>query len=144
MEAEYLPSDVLMNALVQVGVVSDPETNPSGEWPCTTNFLPDQPDYAVALTDTTGRREGRTSRRVIHHPGVQIRIRGIDTKRTKLRAAKIKNALDNIFRASVTLDGQEFLINSAQHFGIIAAGTEEDGRRRTSFTINAILNITEV
>lgn len=132
-----LPSEVIYQALIDLGLGEES----SGDWTTFIGFLPDLPDKAICVYDTVGGDDGRvmiSGERIIH-PGIQIRVRGVDYKTTYEKIDEIAKALDGVVRLTVAPSSEDTytLHNVSRKSPIIPAGVDEmDARRRHHFTIN--------
>ncbi len=135
-------ADVVRELLTNLGIGAE---GPSGPWPVFVGFLPDRPDNAVCIYDTAGKLDGRIMRsgEQVEHPGIQVRVRGLEYVETREKTEEIARALDAQVRTAITVaPSQNHIIhNISRSGGIIPIGMEETDRRRYSFTINAMTTI---
>ena len=140
MTTTHSAADILLAHLIALGLASDPEENE--EWPGYFGMESDDGNHALSVMDTTPVADGRLmDGSVVDHPGVQIRIRSVEGYRHgNAKAKAVKDAVDQIVRASVSLEGSNYLIqNVSRRPGPLYLGL--DGRNRHIFTINAVLTI---
>jgi hypothetical protein len=145
----HSPAQILNRYLIAAGALKLP-TDPlaATDWPGQYGALPDAPDNAIAIYNTGGTHDGRIMRggRVIEHPGVNIRVRaggaGADAT-AYAKARSIANLLDAIQNAPVAIDGVNYTINAVSRPTPIIAMGQEEGGRRISYSINALLTVTE-
>ena len=137
------PARVLRDVLVGEGVVAAPAEG--AVWPAYVASEPDGagvPDNVVTVYDTAANSDGRTQNDGVHneHYGCQIRIRSADHPTGWSKAASIRDALDQIYKDSVTVDGVTYTIHSvSRRGGVLSLGRADTGTRRRLFTINVIL-----
>lgn len=140
------PSEVIYQLLIDLGLgVADV----SGTWPVFISFMPDEPDEAIGVFDVVGRMDGRiqSTGEQIDHPGIQIRVRGKDYASTWTKANAIALAMDEQKRTEVEVEsGVFYLLHNFSRLGsIVPLGIDElGGRRRHSFTVNAVLTLSLV
>lgn len=137
------PADVIRQMLVDLELASD---QPDVDWFAYTGFLPDNPNSALCVYDTSGRKDGRLMKtgEQITHPGIQIVIRGLDYLPTRGRAQDIALALDAQRKTVVAIESTgSYIVHNVSRTGdIISLGMEMEGdRRRHMFTINAMVTI---
>lgn len=141
-------ADIVRLLLLQLGYG---EENQSSNWAVFVGFVPDDPDNAIVVFDTAGMPDGRlmTTGERIEHPGIQIRVRGLEYAVTRNRAEAIALALDAQHNAEIDLDEESvsasYIVQNITRTGMIMPlGAEESDRRRFHFTINAILTLRKV
>jgi len=140
---EHSGANVLIPILVATGLVNLPNTN--RPWPVYLNFAPDQPDDIVTVYDVEGIDDGREMRggQVIKHPGVQLRIRSRLYPTGSNKGFRLRDALDAILNASVTVETKNYKVSSVQRTSdVLALGLEENGSRQL-FTINGLITYGE-
>lgn len=138
------PAEVIHQLLIDLdlGVFS----GDSGDWQAFVSFLPEEPHDAICVFDTAGVLDGRvmaTGEKIVH-PGIQIRIRGIDYRQTYKQAHDIALALDIQRRISVAVSSAGIYVvhNISRTSDIVPLGVEMVGDlRRYNFTINAIVTL---
>lgn len=148
MSVEHTAARVLTQYLIGTGVVSAPNTNKV--WPAFYNRMPENPDNAVAIYDTTGRMDGREmpTKRVASHPGIQVRIRAKSYDVAAEQGFAIVRKLDEILRATVTITetgqpNKQYLLNNVQRTSdLIPIGREESGMREL-ITVNGVITYSE-
>jgi len=142
-EAQF-PSGTWSHGPQGVGLGSFSAAYDTYEWPAFISFMPEElPDQAICVYDTAGTSDGRimSTGEKIEHPGIQIRVRGIDYPVVWAKANEIALALDAQNNVEVeTESGLVFLVQNISRTGaIVPLGLETNGpRRRHNFTINAI------
>jgi len=118
----------------------------SGDWQIFIGFLPEEPEEAICVYDTAGIMDGRimvTGEKIVH-PGIQIRIRGTDYRRTFAKVQDIAISFDIQRRISVAVSSAGlYVVHNVSRTGdILPLGVEEKGsQRRYHFTINAIVTL---
>lgn len=142
------PALVIRRWLIDSGLAPDSGSAP---WAPFAAFLPDNPDTAIGIYDTTGVLQGRimATGEQIEKPGVQVRVRSADYKAAYAKADEIRLRMDSLLPiVSVVLPGagEEWqLSNIARTASITYLGIEESGdRKRHNLTINATLTIKKI
>lgn len=141
----HTPADVLAEALAQAGTVVRPDAVPAGQtptWPVYVGHLPDSPDNAVAVYDTSGTPDGRIMKtgETIRHPGFQVRTRARTHQEAYQKLLQIAEAIDAIRRLVVALDGTGYTIAAATRTGdLLPLGQEPDSKKRDGFTLNGTI-----
>ena len=122
-------------------------SNNSNEWPIYVGFLPDAPNDAICIYDTAGRMDGRVmgSGEQIEHPGIQVRVRGVNYLETQTKATAIAFYLDGLNHVVVEVESDTVFVvqNVSRAGGILSVGVEESDKRRHHFTINATVTLRE-
>ena len=136
-------ADVIRQMLVNFNLATE-----SGVWRAFTAFLPEDPDSAICVYDTAGRKDGRITAtgEQITHPGIQIIVRGRDYLLTHTRTQDIALALDAQVKTVVAVPGVgSYIVHNVSRTGdIMPLGMEMEGdRRRHFFAINALVTIEE-
>jgi hypothetical protein len=108
---------------------------------------PDSPDDCVTVTETTGRRDGRTMTdgEVIEHPGIQVEVRAADHNAGFLKAKQIATYCDEqVSNSGVTFEGKHYNIINISRVGVVMSiGRESPESRRELFTFNAMVTLTQ-
>jgi len=135
------PADVIRQLLLDLDLGTD-----EGDWTVFVSFLPDVPDIALCVYDTSGKMDGRIMKtgEQIEHPGIQIMVRGTDHPTTWQKAKDITDSLDQVRRSLVALDSESSYIlhNVSRSGAIVPLGVETEGsKRRHLFSINATVTI---
>jgi len=143
---QHSPAHILHQAFIDDAVGVDPSTD--ADWQAFINALPDDDSFrhnALCVRDTTGILDGRIqgTGETVEHPGIQIRIRGVDFETARAKAASIATVVDGWIRKAVTVGGTNYTIQAFTRTGaILALGNEEQDRhRRSHFTVNGIVTI---
>jgi hypothetical protein len=127
------------------------DENASTQWKVFLGSMPDAPDDALCVYETTPMSDGRLMRggRTINHPGVQIKARGtsyLDTFR-KLEACRLQ--MQFAAKPQVTLEDSTYILHNLSPQGDILALGQEHGAeqgttgtaRRWLFTLNLLCTI---
>lgn len=136
--AEILRADLIVGG---IGVLFSKATGPAS-WPIYTTHMPDNPDNALCVYDTGGRREGRVMRtgESVGKPGWQISARAEVFRVGMAKANVIAAYLDSILRNTVSVDGVSYLIQAVKQTSmVLSIGQEPDGKRRNLFTLNGTI-----
>lgn len=139
------PAELIYQLLIAEGLI---ETSGTG-FRASVSFMPDTPDSFVTVYDTAGKFDGRimASGEQVEHPGIQIRVRGIDYPTTWAKANEIAKSLDAQRNSTVSFSSTDrFRLRNVTRTGpILPMGVEEVGeRRRFNLTINATLTYEQV
>jgi len=142
----HSPAEVLRAALVAAGVGSLPSDDAA--WPIYVGHMPDTPDSAICVYDTSGRSEGRimSTGETIIKPGFQIRTRAKAHTDGYVKAHAAGVACDGFRNTDIALGGGAGyrLISVSRIGGIASLGVEPEGNRRVGFTLNGTLTYREV
>lgn len=141
----HSPADVLRSLLVALGLAAYPPATP---WPAFLGLQPDQPDDALTLTDTPGRKLGRRHHdgRVLEYPGVQVLVRSSDHATGWAKAAAVESALDeSVYDTAVAVGASSYLVHSVTRTSkAVFNGKETLRTARTVFTLNVLLDLRQV
>lgn len=140
------PAELLRSALVAAAVGADPESGPNPTWPVFVSHLPSNPDNAICVYDTSGKRDGRImTGPSISKPGWQVRIRAVDYRTAAGKMKEIQRALDAISQFALTLDGDSYVIEAVTQTGTpLSLGQEPDASRRDGITLNGTVTYKEI
>jgi len=110
------------------------------------SFLPDDPDNAIAIFDTSGRLDGRLMRtgEQIEHYGIQIQVRGRDYVEAWRLANTIATYLDSLRKEVVVTEaGDAYILHNVSRSGaVIPIGVETvNTRLRRLFSINMTVTL---
>lgn len=139
------PADRLREALVQGTVGARPGVGAT--WPVFVGHLPDAPDSAICVYNTTGIRQGRLMRTGEGQvkPGWQVRVRAKTGPEAWAKVAEVQRFLDTVRRLVVVVGGLHFRIDSITQTGTaLALGQETDAARRENVTINGTITSKEI
>ena len=134
------PAELLRASIIAGEFGTDPTDEE--EWPVFVGHMPDEPDNAVCVYDTTGIMNGRiqSTGESIRHPGWQVRVRSSAHPTGYAKIASIRNHIDSIHREGIELSPYSYTIYAATLTGgVQALGQEAEVTRRDNFTINGIL-----
>ncbi len=143
------PAQIIRRILIAMGNVPESQT---ADWSPFYSFMPDKPDSALVVYDTAGTVDGRLMRggEKIEHPGIQVRVRGINYVDTWNKAKEIASMFDGFeprtiveMPATSAQDAESWLIQNISRQGtVLNMGMETaNDRRWFNFTINAILTL---
>jgi len=141
------PAEVIRQALVNQSLGVMPSTTQGDDWPAFVGHLPQTPDNAFCVYDTSGRRDGRlmSTGENIDHQGWQIRVRAKDHQTAYAKIKAIVDYLSTIWRSEVDIGSSSFMIHAVSKTGtVIAIGQEQDARRRCEFTLNGTITLSIV
>lgn len=129
-------------------VTGTPTTpNLTSGWPIYVGHLPDKPDNAICIYDTSGVADGRDMRseETITHPGWQVRVRATDYGAAQAKMKEVQKFLDTIRRTAVTIDGDDYRLEAVRQTGTpLALGQEQKAQRRDTITLNGTLTMKEL
>jgi len=144
-EFEIAPAEIVANVLTDgLGTSGTSYTYYIEDWPLFISFMPDAVDNCVAIYDTMGTKDARSSRDqiMVSPQGLQITVRGTDYETTRDLAQSIENYCAAILRNEILIDADYYKIQSlAQSTPIYPLGYEVGGKRRFIFTINFLGSI---
>jgi hypothetical protein len=142
---KHSPADVLRQALVDLGLATDP---PSATWPASVDVEPDRPDNCITVYDTAARPDTRSAidGRQSEHYGIQVRVRAGTYAEGWEKASTLYNALARtLSQQVVNLDGTPYLIECASHLGgVLPLRRARREDRRVLFVINFLIVLYEI
>lgn len=124
------PADVIRYLLIAEGLGTLPGAG--GAWPIFVGEEPSTPDNAVTLTDKDGKGDGRDSvtGQQWEHPGVEVKIRGIDHPTAYAKAAALALAIDqSIYQEAITVGGDAWIVQQISRSPIVGRGRESVSSR---------------
>lgn len=137
------PAQIMAQLLVDLGVASGP--GGAGAWPVFTTNMPDRPDNAIQVKNTTGSDEsdqfaaGDTDQ----HWGVQIMVRAADDRTAGVKAQAVRRALRAVNQRGVTPttatqgSGARYTVPAVNEGGPpLALGTDRTASNRVLYTLN--------
>ena len=137
-------NDVLRRLLVNNGQGTLPSA--AGSWPIGVE-RPDSPDDCVTITETTGRRDGRTMSdgEVVEHPGIQIEVRAANHNTGWTKAKALATYCDeSICNSVITFESKTYnIINVSRVGSVMSLGRETPESARELFTFNAMVTIVQ-
>jgi hypothetical protein len=140
----HTPARIIAQLLIDAEKATDPTLRKN--WPAFYGKLPDNPDIAIAVYNSTPVADGRNQRtgeKLFHH-GIQVRVRADDSELSGVKCSEIGEYFDTVARDSVTLDSNVYRIdNISRTSGPIALG-QETGRSRFSSTLNALITLVDI
>jgi len=140
MSHAHTPAEVLRASFVAAGLGVLRSQQEAGAWPIYVGHMPDDPDAAVCLYDTSGRMDGRVPDETITKPGFQLRVRAGDHRTAYTRIQALQQHLDTIYRRTVAVGGDSYIIQAVRQTStVLALGREPGGERRTLFTLNGTI-----
>lgn len=112
-------------------------------WPIFVGILPDAPDNAITIYDTTGSMDGRHMRtgQQIEHYGLQVRVRAETYDLAWRKADEILRICDRTKRNAVTVDGDTYTIQNIDRSTQLIDLGEEKERLRRNIVFNALVTI---
>lgn len=114
-------------------------------WPVFYSVMPNAPDNAISVHDTTGRMQGRdhNSGEMTEKYGFQVRVRCGSRSTGDTKAQAIGYALDTgVNRTSVTVGSDTYLVQSITRTTPVLSIGLEQGSRNRLWTLNAVASIT--
>lgn len=134
----HAPSMIVAQLMIDQGLGCVPGTS-GGVWPIYDGSLPDEPDYAICVYDTSGDLDARmmVSGRWNEHYGINLRLRALSAPAGVAKMASIVLALDTLQSpTNVLLDGTSYTVYSlSRKSGPFNNGPEPESGRRI-FTVN--------
>jgi len=146
------PADVLAQALIDAGGGS----SPGGSWPIFVWQEVDSPDNCITLYDTVGTVQGRiqSGGEVIEHPGVQIKVRSSSSALANEKIRHLQYIVDEVIRQTIVhvsdpvgtgTEVSSYLIHAVSRSGtILSLGKEVSATKRTIFTLNVTISLTQL
>lgn len=144
------PSELIRQMIVQAEFGTEP-TESGQDWHAFTSFLPELPDNAICVYDTSGKFDGREMREgtQIEHEGIMVWVRSTSYAQGWVKANAIAKMFDILNNALVTYDPDDesapeyYRIQNISRTGPIQPlGVDEIGsKRRHEFSINALLTV---
>lgn len=140
--ARVSQAQILRSCLIDLGLVSYPNTGKPYLPPCFVGGIPNQPDPLVSIMDTPGVMFGRDVRTgaSVTHAGIKIVVRSTEFLNGYPIVSAISDALDQSMQPFVTRlpeDGSiHYVQNVIRSTPIIDLG-EEVGTKRRMWSVNA-------
>jgi hypothetical protein len=140
------PAKILKEYLVQNDIEDMTDPADGLAWPLYVGYMPDgskvKTDVA-SVYDTPGIKDGREmSGEVAEFYGIQIKVRSRDYVEGFKKIQSLAASTEQIFRAPVTVDGDNYLLQNVSRQGpVIPLGVEKGTGGRRLFTINLLLTI---
>jgi len=138
------PAAILANYLTGLALMTVPSVE--GSWPLYISHMPDQPDLAGAIYNTTPIKDGRAMQGggIIQHYGVQIIIRSKDEETGWDKCNILTGQLSSIHNAETILNGDTYTIHNISIMGgVNSLGMEPGTKRRYVFTMNFLTSISK-
>lgn len=113
------------------------------DWPAFVDHLPEKPNQAVSVRNTSGILEGRNQQtgETFEKPGVQVRVRANDPAAAYHKIKELMTNIDAVRRATLTMeDGDYILIAVNRTSSPLSIGP--DAQNRWGYTINALVTYT--
>lgn len=112
-------------------------------WQGVVSNSPHTKEKSVTLLDTTPFTEGRSQRtgHTFTHPGAQVVIRCNNYNTGYVKAAALKDFLERIFHAAVSIDAQTYRIDSVGVAGDIVPFGPDPDTRQDLFSLNMLATI---
>lgn len=144
--SSHSPAHILRQLLIDDLTVGDHQAS---DWASVVSNLPDDdslPDNSVGFYNTGGILDGRLmgTGKVVHHPGVMIRVRSDSDPTAYDKADTIYSRLGTIKREQVTIATETYRIESITVTTDIVFIGESENRARTSYTIDMIMSVTKL
>jgi len=141
---DYSPARVLLSALadLSLGAIG------ASQWALYAAFMPDRPDDAISLYNTTGLTQGRIqiNGETQEQHGIQVRIRSATEEAGWAKARAIAVALDTSIRETeVSVASDAFILHSTNRTSdVISLGLESPTTKRRLYTINVTASIRQL
>jgi hypothetical protein len=131
------PAAIFGAALVEAGVVSS--YGFGSDWPIFISFIPDEPDNAVVIFDTTPVNERRVHQGSFRRQyGLQLLIRAENAVDGRTKAGELYEEIITIRNRDLTVNGDDYRIKSAHYTTGIIHIPQLDDRRRHFFSMNML------
>lgn len=143
----HSPAEAIREVLVSLGVGTDPTLG--NAWPVYVGDVPDTPDQALVVNQTSSILEGRTQTdgETQQHYGIITTIRANDYRTGYTKGNAVASAFDSsIDNTTVTVVSTSYLIEavSIRAGGLLYIGVEPEARGRNLFTVNAIVSLYQI
>jgi len=138
------PASVIANYVTGLALMTVPSA--SGDWPLYISNLPDRPDSAGVVFNTTPVKDGRAMQGggIVQHYGVQITIRSLDEEIGWDKCNILAGQLAAVHNAETILNGDTYIIHNVTIVGgVNSLGIEPGTKRRRVFTMNFLTDISK-
>ena len=131
----------VMAALIIDGLELASSPADGEEWPLFIGFMPQNQSSALAIYNTPGTIDGRSSdNTVVQHYGIQVRVNDRDYETGYSKLSGVLSSMDQIKSANVERDSVNYnVVSITRTSAIIPLGLDE--KRIFSFTSNVIVAI---
>ena len=139
------PASIIASHLMDESILSLPSLE--ADWPLYISHLPDVPDVAVGIYNTTPIKDGRNmdDGSIMQHYGVEIVLRCRSEEAGWDKCNEILTQLCAVHNAETLLGAANYRIHNVSVIGGINALGEEPGtKRRKLFTMNFITAINKL
>lgn len=122
----HTESEVIRQWLLDEGLGNDTT------WQVKMENVPNEPVQLIGIVTTSALKQGRLMRtgEVIQKPRLEIQIRTQLFKTGKLKSVEIEQAIDSLYKASVTVGGSLYTIqNITRDSGFVSLGTDLSDKR---------------
>ena len=144
-ELDYSPARILAELLIDLGKAT--RVSASGSWPVYVSLLPNSPDEALAVVNTTGIKDGRSlvTGTVYEHYGFQILGRSADDNSICTKMNSVATALDTrVDRTYVSIGSNTFRVQGVTRTSpILYAGFDGTSKRRM-YSVNGLAAICQM
>lgn len=139
----HSPAEVIRQLLIDQGEATHPDSDST--WPAFYSSLPDNPDNAIGVNDTTGVNSGKVhiSGEMQIHYGVQIVVRGINPNISWRKANALFNALSAIKRVTVTVGTYGYTVMAITPREPIGYGGRDSVSVRRNHSVNCLVALRE-
>lgn len=138
----HTPAEILRRMMINDDVAAPLSELPSTAWSIFIGHLPDKPDNAICIYDTTGIKTGRQmpTGKTTSKPGWQVRVRGMTYVDAYSKIIDICDWMDTVLRKTVTVEYSDYEVQVLTQVGtVLPLGRELEGKKREHFTINGIM-----
>ena len=134
-------ASVIAAHLIAEGIFTDPDA--VGSWPLSISHLPNNPDNAGAIYDTTGLKDGLLMEgTVIYKYGLQMLIRSFVYGDGRTKANAVASEMESITDDSVVIGATTYTLQNISQVGsVLFLGIEQGSKRRNLFSINFLATI---
>lgn len=143
------PQRIIQQLLIDLGgLVTNPDDD--DDWPCFYGSLPDVPDGAIVVADTTGKVEGRemVAGYLFEKHGIQIKVRSAGPVDGYVKSARILQSLTAVHNVETTVldeagtSSSDYRVQSLTPTSpVIKLGPETPQSHRYVWTANYIVSV---
>lgn len=140
---DHSPARIIRELLIDLSSGSA-TASLDNDWAILVNNLPDTPDSALVVNDTTGILDGRSmiDGEVLTNHGIQLIIRDDNQQDGYAKANDIAIALDGIRRNTVIVESSTYLVHAVSRKGdVIYLGVDVPRSNLHLYSINGTVSL---